>query len=157
MFENSPIKGLDTGIFPEGTQRFRDLIGSSRRISCRRSPSVSSIRTTSAPVRISHFDPDYVNGPDIPPVNHLDFYMTIPKAPMPTNGYPIAVYGHTLGGDGSESWTHFDARHPHADHGDCDLGRGLRPARHSLLNFFVFNNLATLRENFAKRSRTSAR
>ena len=27
VFENSPIQGLDTGIFPEGTQEYRDLIG----------------------------------------------------------------------------------------------------------------------------------
>ena len=149
VFENSPIKGLQTGIFPEGTQPFRDLIGSYT------SDIVSAVaigvfdsydfRTGSD----GHFDPGYVNGPDIPPVkNHLDFYMTIPKAPMPPNGFPIAIYGHTLGGDGSEVGLISTLNTPipivAIAISDVDFGRRST----SFLKFFVFDNTATLRENF---------
>ncbi len=147
-FENCPIKNLETGIFPENTQGYKNLIGSDT------STNVDKVAIgvfDSYDFRTGvdgHFDAGYVNGPAVPPkVNHLDFYMTIPKAPMPPNGYPIAIYGHTLGGDGTEVGliSTLDATIPVVTIAISDVDFGMRGSQ---IQFFAFNNVATLRENF---------
>ena len=146
-FQDCPIKNLTTGVYPENTQPYRDLIGSFT------SSNVSEIAIgvfDSYDFRTGadgHFDPVLVNGPGIPKVNHLDFYMTIPKAPKPPNGYPLAIYGHTLGGDGREVGlaATLDTDVPVAAIAVSAVDFGLRG---NIINFFSFNNVATLRENF---------
>lgn len=146
-FESCPLQNFDTGVFPENTDGYKSLIGSYT------SSNVAQVAIgvfDSYDFRTGadkHFDPALVNGPKVPKVNHLDFYMTIPKGPKPPNGYPIAVYGHTLGGDGTEIGlvSTLDTTLPVAAIAvsAVDFGR-----RGNFINFFALNNLATLRENF---------
>jgi len=146
-FANCAIPNFTTGIFPENTDGYKSLIGSDT------SSNVSAVAIgvfDSYDFRTGadgHFDPGAVNGPTVPKVNHLDFYVTIPKGPMPPNGYPIAIYGHTLGGDGTEVGmiARLNANIPIMSIGisDVDFGR-----RGNMINFFALNNFVTLRENF---------
>src|SRR5262249_42291036 len=48
------------------------------------------------------FDPGKISGFELPRQRDVDFYMTIPKAPPPANGYPIVIYGHGLYGSGRD-------------------------------------------------------
>ena len=98
VFENSPIRGLETGIFPEGSPQFQSIVGAatSANIAAVAVGSFDSYDFRTGPR--GPFDPNLVTGPAVPPVNHLDFYVTIPKAAPPPGGYPIAIFGHGLGG-----------------------------------------------------------
>ena len=92
VFENPPIAGLHTGIFQEGTPEFTDVVGTAT------SPNIAAVAIgvfDSFDFRVDGiFDPARVNGTAHPSVNHLDFYMTIPKAAPPPGGYPITLFGH---------------------------------------------------------------
>jgi len=98
VFANAPIPDLTTGIFPEGTAQFKSLVGAST------SSNVAAVAVGSfdsydfRAETDGPFDPSLISGPAVPDVNHLDFYMTIPKAPAPPNGYPIVIFGHGLYG-----------------------------------------------------------
>jgi len=102
LFANSPIPGLTTGIFPEGSPGFQSLVGSAT------SPNISAVAIgsfDSYDFRTGPdgaFDPALISGPATPGVNHLDFYMTIPKTPAPPQGYPLVIYGHGLYGSGRD-------------------------------------------------------
>jgi len=97
VFENSPINGLVTGIFDEGTPEFEAIVGSptSEHIA---KVAVGSFASLDFRKDGSAFDPDFVVGDGIPPAVHLDFHLTIPKAAAPEGGYPIVIFGHGLGG-----------------------------------------------------------
>jgi hypothetical protein len=142
-----PLGNLETGIFAEGTPQFADLIGA---------PTSSN---TSA-VGIGYFesfdfrahangafDPGRVNGPTIPTTNKVDFYMTIPKAPKPANGYPIVLFGHGLGGSGRDV-----ARITELGQNVPIVGIGISALQHgrrgNVTKFFVLGNIATTREYF---------
>ena len=103
VFENSPVPDLTTGIFPEGTPEFTDLIGSatSANVAAVAIGSFDSYDFRDGPDGV--FDPARISGQVTPSVNHLDFYMTIPKAPPPAGGYPITIFGHGLGGSGRDA------------------------------------------------------
>lgn len=102
VFADSPIPGLTTGIFPEGSAQFQSLVGAatSSNIAAVAIGSFDSYDFRTGPD--GAFDPSLVSGPAIPGVNHLDFYMTIPKTPAPPQGYPIVIYGHGLYGSGRD-------------------------------------------------------
>ena len=148
-FDNCVIRGsaVETGIFPEGTQRYREIIGSFS------SPNVAAVAVgvfESYDFRAranGPFDERYVYGPDIPGTNQLEFYLTIPKAARPPEGYPIAVFGHGLGGAGSDVGQvgRLDADLPVMGIGISALQHGRRG---SLVNFFVLSTIDTTRENF---------
>jgi Bacterial virulence factor lipase N-terminal len=146
VFENSPVPGLATGIFPEGTPQFTDLIGSSTstNVSAVAIGSFDSYDFRSAD---GVFDATLLSGQVTPGVNHLDFYMTIPKAPAPPGGYPITIFGHGLGGSGRNvifvSQLVGDA--PMMAIAISDVSHGLRG---DVSNFFDLNNGFVTRENF---------
>ncbi|HVM95977.1 MAG TPA: Ig-like domain-containing protein, partial [Candidatus Acidoferrales bacterium] len=144
---DQPLGNLQTGIFPEGSAGYADLIGAPT------SPNVSEVAIgyfESYDFRTGPkggFDPAKVNGPTVPGTNKVDFYMTIPKAPKPPGGYPIVIFGHGLGGSGRDV-----ARI--ADLG-IDLpvvGIAISALQHgrrgTVTNFFVLNDIATTREYF---------
>src|SRR5207247_14506 len=89
-------------IFAEGTSQFQNLVGT------RTSTNISAIAVgsfDSYDFRSSAdgpFDPQRIDGSAVPSVNHLDFYMTIPKTAAPPNGYPIVIFAHGLGGSGRD-------------------------------------------------------
>ncbi len=147
VFQNSPIPNLDTGIFPEGTPEFTSLIGSST------SENVSAVAVGSY---VSYdfrtgphgpFDPTTVDGSATPRPIPLDFYVTIPKAPKPASGYPIAVYGHGLGESGKAV-----VNLPHVIGDAPILGVAISALSHGLrgdpTNFFVLDNIFATREYF---------
>ncbi len=146
-FANCALKNFETGIFPENTQEYRDLIGSFS------SPNVSAVAIgvfDSYDFRTGpkgSFDPRFVNGPDVPGVNHLDFYMTLPKGPKPPNGYPISVFGHGLGGSGRDVGEigALDTSAPVVGIAISAVQEGLRG---NVVDFFVLDDIATTRENF---------
>jgi pimeloyl-ACP methyl ester carboxylesterase/predicted esterase len=148
VFENSPINGLETGIFPEGSPQFESLVGSAT------SPNIAAVAVgsfDSYDFRTGPrgaFDPNLVAGPDVPPVNHLDFYVTIPKAPPPPGGYPITVFGHGLGGSGKDVISSLPPMI-----GDAPvMGIAISALQHGRrgmpTNFFIFNDIAATREFF---------
>src|SRR5262249_16342115 len=147
VFENSPIHGLSTGIFAEGTSGFSDLIGS---------PTSSNVSEVAVGSFDSYdfrfrpnggFDPPLISGPTVPPFNHRDFYVTVPKAPAPPQGYPIAVFGHGLGGSGR------DVKAIPFQVGDAPImGIAISDLQHGRrgdpLKFFVLTNITSTREFF---------
>ena len=147
VFENAPLRNLETGIFPAGTQEYRDLIGTFN------APNVAAVAIgvfdaydfRTGPK--GAFDPRYVNGPDMPPMNHLDFYVTIPSAPKPAAGYPISLFGHGLGGSGRDV-----GQIAGVDFSPPVMGIAVSAVQHGLrgnvVNFFVLNDIATTRDNF---------
>jgi len=98
VFSNAPVPGLTSGIFPEGSAQFKTLVGTAT------SPNIAAVAVGSFDAydfrsrTDGPFDPSLISGPAVPGVNHVDFYMTIPKAPAPPNGYPIVIFGHGLYG-----------------------------------------------------------
>ena len=144
-FDSTAVPGVTTGIFPEGSPEFTALIGSAT------SPNVSAVAVgvfDSYDFRTQGvFDPAKINGTVTPSVNHLDFYMTIPKAAPPPGGYPITIFGHGLGGSGRDavfvSRTIGDA--PTMAIGISDVSHG---SRGNVANFFNFVNGFVTRENF---------
>lgn len=102
VFENSPIAGLTTGIFAEGTPQFTDLVGAAT------SDTIAAVAIGSFPSYdfrkdTSAFDPELLAGARVPPAVDLDFVMTIPKAPAPEGGYPLVIFGHGLGGSNRDT------------------------------------------------------
>jgi hypothetical protein len=145
VFQNSPIHSLETGIFPEGTPQFQDVVGA---------PTSDNVAAIAVGSFDSHdfrtrangpFAPRFVNGPDIPPVNHLDFYMTIPKAARPANGYPIAIFGHGLGGSDRDV-----VYVPHTIGDAPIMGIAISALQHGRrgmpTNFLVLNDVSATRE-----------
>jgi hypothetical protein len=145
VFDNAPIPGLTTGIFAEGTAPYADLVKAST------SPNIATVAIGSfdsydfrtAPN--GAFDPDLISGPAVPGVNHLDFYMTIPKAPAPPTGYPIVIFGHGLYGSGRDVINVAQAI------GDAPLmGIAISTIHNGLRGepsqFFAFDNLTATRE-----------
>lgn len=99
VFENSPVPGLETGIFPAGSPQFASYTTADNLAAV----AVGSFAAYDFRAgRQSGFDPDRVSGAVAPGINHIDFYMTIPKAPPPPGGYPVVIFGHGLGGSGAE-------------------------------------------------------
>jgi len=146
-FENCAINNFETGIFGENTQEYRDLIGefTSDNVAEVAIGVFDSYDFRTGPK--GSFDSRFVNGPDVPGVNHLDFYMTIPKGPKPPNGYPISLFGHGLGGSGRDVGEigSLATSAPIAGIAISAVQHGLRG---NLLNFFVLDDIATTRENF---------
>lgn len=148
VFENSPIKSLETGIFLEGSPQFQNVVGAPT------SPNIAAVAVgtfDSYDFRTGirgPFDPNLVAGPAVPPVNHLDFYITVPKATPPPGGYPIAIFGHGLGGSSRDV---IGAVPPMV--GDAPvMGIGISALQHGRrglpTSFFVFNEIAATREFF---------
>jgi hypothetical protein len=147
VFENSPIHGLTTGIFEEGTPEYQDLLGAATTDNVA-AVAIGSFDSYDFRFRPNGgFDPALLAAGSMPPVNHLDFYVTIPKTPPPANGYPIAVFGHGLGGSGrdvtSVPFQVGDA--PIMGIAISDLSHGRRG---DPLKFFVLTNISTTREFF---------
>lgn len=146
VFQNAPIS-IPTGIFPENTPQFTDLVKSptSDTIAAVAIGSFDSYDFRSGPK--GAFKPEYLTGPAVPPVNHLDFYVTIPKAERPPQGYPIAIFGHGLGGSGRDvvSVPAEIGAAPMMGIAISDLQHGTRGDPTQL---FVLNNLGTTREYF---------
>jgi predicted esterase len=144
-FDNSPIPGLQTGIFQEGTVQFQSVVGSrtSSNIAAVGIGTFASYDFRTGPS--GAFDPRFVTGGDAPGQNQLDFYMTIPKAAAPPDGYPITIFGHGLGGSGLDVVNVSSAvgNAPMMAIGISALQNGRRG---SAADFFVFDNLATSRE-----------
>lgn len=102
VFENSPIAGLHTGIFAEGTPEFTDLVGAAT------SDTIAAVAVGSFPSYdfrkdTSAFDPELLAGTRVPPAVDLDFVMTVPKAAAPEGGYPLVLFGHGLGGSNRDA------------------------------------------------------
>lgn len=97
VFENSPIPSFPVGIYPENTPEFANLTGSLTDANIA-AVGVGSFASYDFRKNRSAFDPELVAGNATPGVNNLEFYVTIPKAPMPEGGYPIVIFGHGLGG-----------------------------------------------------------
>jgi hypothetical protein len=147
VFENSPVRGLDTGIFAEGTPQFTDLIGSAT------SDTVAAVAIGSFPSydfrtgANGAFDPARISLAVTPAAPHLDFYLTIPKAPPPPGGYPITIFGHGLGGNGRNAVAVSQLI------GDAPMmGIGISAVEHgrrgNVANFFVLTNGFISRERF---------
>jgi hypothetical protein len=145
VFQNSPIPNLDTGIFPEGTPQFANLIGS---------PTSDNVSAVAIGSYVSYdfrtgphgaFDPTTVYGSAAPYGVPLDFYVTIPKAPRPANGYPIAIYGHGLGESGKAV-----ANLPHVIGDAPVMGIGISALQHGRRGdptaFFVLDKIFATRE-----------
>ena len=146
VLDHSVIPGVNVGIFPEGTPEFTSLIGSST------STNVSEVvigTFDSYDFRTPDgvFDPAKVSGAVTPPVNHLDFYMTVPKTPPPEGGYPITIFGHGLGGSGRDTVfvSQIIGDAPMMAIGISDVSHGTRG---NFLNFFDFVNGFVTRDNF---------
>ena len=146
LFQNSPIAGLETGIFAEGTPQFDGLVPGATNVS---GVAVGSFDSFDFRVRPNGaFDPDLVSGARVPPVNHLDFYVTIPKAAAPPGGYPIVIFGHGLGGSSRDVLTAVPG-----EIGDAPLmGIGISALQHGRrgnpTGFFVLSNITSTREFF---------
>jgi predicted esterase len=146
-FENSPVFGLNTGVFPEGSPEFTTLVGSET------SDYVAAVAVGSFPsfdFRFGSqrpFDPARVSAETMPTVNHLDFYMTIPKAPPPAGGYPITIFGHGLGGSGQNAirMAEFTRDEPMMWIGISAVEHGRRG---QVANFFNLANGFATREHF---------
>ena len=148
QFEHSPMAGLQTGIFPEGSSQFESLVGAptSVNVAAVAVGSFASYDFRTGPR--GPFDPTLVAGPAIPPVNHLDFALTIPKAAAPPGGYPIVIFGHGLGGNSTDA---IDSVPPMI--GDAAImAIGISALQHGRrgapTGFFVFNEIAATREFF---------
>jgi hypothetical protein len=147
VFQDSPITGLETGIFPEGTPEFTSLIGS---------PTSSNVSAVAIGSYVSYdfrtgargaFDPSAVNGTTTPRGVPLDFYVTIPKASPPPQGYPVAIYGHGLGESGRA------VVNLPQEIGDAPImGVAISALQHGRrgdpTTFFVLDNIAATREYF---------
>jgi hypothetical protein len=148
VFENAPIKGLETGIFPQGSAQFESIVGSAT------SPNIAAVAVgsfDSYDFRTGPrgpFDPHLLTGPSVPPVNHLDFYVTIPQAPPPPGGYPIAIFGHGLGGSSRDVVSTLPPMLGEAP----VMGIGISALQHGRrgmpTSFFIFNEIAATREFF---------
>lgn len=100
VFEDSPLPGVEIGIFEEGSPAFAALTGT---------PASETLAAVAVGVfrsfdfrtgRQAAFDPARVSGEVVPDANDLVFYVSIPKAPPPPGGYPLIIAGHGLGGEG---------------------------------------------------------
>lgn len=142
-----PLADLRTGIFPEGTPEYTALVGAES------SPSVAAAvvgffdsydfrdRPNGA------FDPGKITGAVQPSPNKVDFYMALPKATPPPQGYPVAVFGHGLGGSGRDVFqiARLDVQVPMVGIAVSALQHGRRG---SVTNFFNLTSITTTREYF---------
>jgi hypothetical protein len=146
-FDSTAIPGLVTGIFPEGSPEFAELVGSptSETLSAVAVGVFDSYDFRIAPQR--GFDPAKVSGAVTPGVNTLEFYLTIPKAPAPEAGYPITVFGHGLSQSGRDTILAAQSlgTHPGMLIGISALEHGRRG---NVLQFFNFNDAFATREHF---------
>jgi len=147
VFENSPIQGLVTGIFPEGSEQFAKYVGSptSTAIAAVAVGSFASYDFRYGPQR--GFDPAKVSGDVTPTTNDVDFYMSIPKGERPAAGYPLTVYGHGLTLSGDTAIGAAQILGP-----DAGIVIGISALEHGRrgnpLQFFNFNDAFATREHF---------
>lgn len=142
-----PLGDLRTGIFLEGSPEYAALVGSES------SPNVAAAAVgffQSYDFRTGPngaFDPDKVSGTVPPSVNNVDFYMAIPKATPPPEGYPVVVFGHGLGGSGRDVYqiARMGIQVPMVGIGISALQHGRRG---NVINFFNLTNITTTREFF---------
>lgn len=142
-----PLGDLQTGFFPEGTAGYAGLMGA---------PSTPNV----AAVAIGYFesfdfrdrpngafDPQRITGAVNPTTNKVDFYMVFPKAERPPNGYPVAIFGHGLGGSGRDvtQIARTNLQIPMVGIAISALQHGRRG---NVTNFFNLQNIATTREYF---------
>ena len=94
------------------------------------------------------FDPRFVNGPDVPGVNHLDFYMTHSEG---DRSRPTAIRSRSSA-TGLVAPGVTSARSPRVGTDAPIMGIAISAVQHGLrgnfVNFFVLDNVATTRENF---------
>jgi predicted esterase len=142
------LSGRELGVFPEGTPQFDALVDAPT------SPYFAAVAVGSFPSydfrrnQETAFDRDLVAGLRTPPVNQLDFYVTIPKAPPPPGGYPVVIFQHGLGGEGADAigMAEFFL-------GDAAVvGIGISAVQHGLRGdvvfFFDLVDIFAIRENF---------
>lgn len=142
-----PLGDLQTGIFPEGSDGYANLIGS------RSSPNVSAVAVgyfESFDFRDrpnGAFDPAKIEGSVTPGTNKVDFYMVLPKAERPARGYPVVIFGHGLGGSGRDvtQIARMNVNVPLVGIAISALQHGRRG---NVVNFFNLQNIATTREYF---------
>lgn len=146
-FSDSPIPGLITGIFPEGSADFTRLVGrpTSATLSAVAVGSFASYDFRYGRQRA--FDPAKLSGEVVPSTNELDFYMTIPKDPAPPEGYPIIIYGHGLTLNGQNV---IGAAQALGERSAIMIGISAveHGRRGSFLDFFNFDDGLATRENF---------
>lgn len=142
-----PLGDLQTGIFPEGSDGYANLIGS------RTSSNVAAVAVgyfESFDFRErpnGAFDPGKISGQVMPNANKVDFYMVLPKAERPASGYPVVIFGHGLGGSGRDvvQIARTQLNVPLVGIAISALQHGRRG---SVANFFNLQNIATTREYF---------
>lgn len=94
------------------------------------------------------FDANLVDGSATPPVNRVDFRLTIPEGAPPTpDGWPVVVYAHGLGGSNDDVYEWGDRLAPYgfAVIGISALQHGYRG---SVEFFFDWSSLPATREHF---------
>lgn len=142
-----PLGDLQTGIFLEGSDGYTALLGR---------PTTSNVAAVAVGYFESFdfrdrpngaFDPAKIRGEAMPSTNKVDFYMVLPKAPRPPNGYPVVIFGHGLGGSGRDvaQIARTNLSVPVAGIAISALQHGRRG---SVTNFFNLQNVATTREYF---------
>lgn len=92
-----PVQGLATGVFEEGSPEFALIVGSETSDFIAR-VAIGTFSSFDFRKAGSAFDPEFVHGDATPPAVSLDFHLTIPKGEPPEGGFPIAIFGHGLGG-----------------------------------------------------------
>lgn len=93
------------------------------------------------------FSPPLVAGTGVPPVERLDFRLTIPEGPVPPTGFPVVIYGHGLGGQNSDVYRWGDelAKYGFAVIGISAVHHGYRG---TVPEFFDWNSMPRTREHF---------
>ena len=93
------------------------------------------------------FDAALVDGTATPPVNRLDFRLTIPEGPTPPGGWPVVIYAHGLGGSNESviSTGNALAAYGFAAIGISALHHGYRG---TVPEFFDWNSMPATREHF---------
>ncbi len=142
-----PLGDLRTGIFPEGTPEFESLVGAANtaNVAAAAVGFFDSFDFRDRPN--GAFDPSKIAGEATPSPNKVDFYMALPKATPPPNGYPVAVFGHGLGGSGRDVYqiARLNLHIPMVGIAISALQHGRRG---SVTNFFNLTSITTTREFF---------
>jgi len=93
------------------------------------------------------FDANLVAGTAVPPVERLDFRLTIPEGTPPGGGWPVVIFGHGLGGQNTDAyrWGNELAAYGFAVVGISAVHHGYRG---TVPEFFNWESLPRTREHF---------
>jgi pimeloyl-ACP methyl ester carboxylesterase len=143
----STFSGLEEGYFLSGSPEFAATIAGMTAGSNLAGVANGSFDAWNFRDASGTFSAALVAGTGVPPVERLDFRLTIPEGAVPVGGFPVVIYGHGLGGQNTDVYRWGDelAKYGFAVIGISSVHHGYRG---TVPEFFDWGSLPKTREHF---------